>query len=79
MTHLTPNHRIRIPNGLAILAALLLLTSSVVGYESSLDVNSAGANMAPSSNVESAEKDGITDTVQQKRRGLNLGLLLFRR
>ena len=79
MTHLTPNHRIRIPNGLAILAALLLLTSSVVGYESSLDVHSADANMAPSSNVESAEKDSITDTAQQKRRGLNLGLLLFRR
>ena len=79
MTHLIPNHRTRIPNALAIFAALLLLTSSVVGYESSLDVDTAGVNMAPSSEVESAEKDGITDTVQQKRRGLNLGLLLFRR
>ena len=79
MTHLTPNHRTRIPNALAILAALLLLTSSVVGYEHSLDVDSAGANIAPSSKVESADKGKVTDTVQQKRRGLNLGLLLFRR
>lgn len=79
MTHLTPNHRIRIPNGLAIFAALLLLASSVVGYEASQDINSSGKNMMPSSNVESVEKDGFNDTTEHKRRGLKLGLLLFRR
>lgn len=79
MTHLLPNHRIRIPNGLAIFAALVLLVSSVAGYEASMDINSPGKSMAPSSNVESVEKDGVNDTAEHKRRGLKLGLLLFRR
>jgi len=84
MTHLLPNHRIRIPNGLAIFAALLLLVSSVVGYETSMDVNAAAINssvkgMTPASKVESVEEDAMDDTAQHKRRGLNLGLLLFRR
>jgi len=79
MTHLLPNHRIRIPNKLAIFAALLLLISSVVGYETSMDVNSPIRSMTPSAKVESVDKDTVNDTGQHKRRGLKLGLLLFRR
>ena len=79
MTNLLPNHRIHIPNRLAMLAALLLLISSVVGYENNQDVHSSGQLVAPSSNVDSADHDAIEDTNQQTRRGLNLGLLLFRR
>jgi len=79
MKHLLSNHRIHIPNGLAIFAALLLLVSSVAGYETSMDINSPGKSMTPSSNVESVEKDGVNDAAEHKRRGLKLGLLLFRR
>ncbi|NOR20947.1 MAG: hypothetical protein GQ538_12770 [Xanthomonadales bacterium] len=79
MTHLLPNHRIRVPNLLAVFAALVLLVSSVVGYETSLDVDSSGQSMAPSSNVESAEEDGSNDAARHQHRGLKLGLLLFRR
>ena len=79
MTHLLPNHRIRIPNGLAVAAALLLLASSVVGYESSQDIYSSGQGAAPASNVDTSDNDGVNDAAEHKRRGLNLGLLLFRR
>ena len=79
MTHLLPNHRIRIPNGLAVAAALLLLASSVVGYESSQDIYSSGQGVAPASNVDTSDNDGVNDAAEHKRRGLNLGLLLFRR
>jgi hypothetical protein len=79
MTHLLPNHRIRVPNVLAVFAALLLLVSSVVGYETIQDVNSAGQSITPSSKVESVDKDGMNDTAKHKRRGFKLGLLLFRR
>ena len=78
MTHLLPNHRIRIPNRLAIFAALLLLVSSVIGYETSMDVHSSGNGLSPTSTVGSVEKDGSNDAAQHKRRGLKLGLLLFR-
>ena len=79
MINLLPNHRIRIPNKLAIFAAMLLLVSSVVGYESSQNVHFSG-QLAPSSlKADSVESDGMSDGVEQKRRGLNLGLLLFRR
>lgn len=79
MTHLLPNHRIRIPNGVAIFAAILLLVSSVVGYEASMDVHSSGNAIPPTANVKSVEKDGTNDATQHQSRGLNLGLLLFRR
>ena len=79
MTHLLPNHRIRIPNGLAVAAALVLLASSVVGYESSQEIQSSDQGIAPTSNVDSSDNDGVNDAAEHKRRGLNLGLLLFRR
>jgi len=79
MTHLLPNHRIRIPNGLAVAAALLLLASSVVGYETSQDIHSSGQGVTPASSVDSSDNDGVNDAAEHKRRGLNLGLLLFRR
>ena len=79
MTHLLPNHRIRIPNGLAVAAALLLLASSVVGYETNQNIQSSGQGIAPTSNVDSSDNDGVNDAAEHKRRGLNLGLLLFRR
>lgn len=79
MLNLTPHHRLQVPNGLAILAAVLLLISSVVGFNSGFDINSPGTNASPAINVESSDNDDINDGVASKRRGLNLGFLLFRR
>lgn len=79
MTNLKPTHRFHIPNGLAIFAALLLLGSSVVGYESNQGLNSAGQGVVPASKVDSTDADGSDDAARYTRRGLNLGLLLFRR
>ena len=79
MMHLLPHHRIHIPNGLAMFAALLLLISSVTGFGTNQEVNSSVQELTSSANIETNKDDGINDTAEQKRRGLNLGLLLFRR
>ncbi len=79
MINLIPNHRLHIPNGLAVFAAILLLVSSVVGYESNQDVYPSGQGVAPSTKVESADNDVINDADQHTRRGLKLGLLLLGR
>ena len=79
MMHLLPHHRIHIPNGLAMFAALLLLISSVTGFGTNQEVNSSVQELTSSANIETNKDDGINDTAKQKRRGLNLGLLLFRR
>ena len=79
MLHITPHHRLHIPNGLAVLAAVLLLITSYAGYQSNQDADTAGMNSAPSATVSSDDNDKVNDAVTNKRRGLNLGLLLFRR
>jgi len=79
MMNLLPHHRFHIPNSLAVFAAVLLLITSVVGFETSQEVSSSGQQSIISVKAESAEKPRIGDTVKQKRRGLNLGLPLFRR
>ncbi|NOR20511.1 MAG: hypothetical protein GQ538_10545 [Xanthomonadales bacterium] len=50
-----------------------------MSYGTSLDVDSSGQSMAPSSKVESVEEVGSNDAARHQRRGLKLGLLLFRR
>lgn len=77
--NLQPNQRFHIPNSLAVFAAVLLLVTSVVGFESRQEINSSGQNIINSVKAESAEKSRTNDTIQKKRRGLNLGLPLFRR
>lgn len=79
MLHLTPHHRLHIPNGLAVLAAILLLISSFAGHQTEQEADTAGMNSTPSATVNSDGNDKVNDTVTNKRRGLNLGLLLFRR
>jgi hypothetical protein len=79
MMNLIPHHRIHIPNGLAMFAALILLVSSVIGFEANQDSHSAGQETMMSAKINSAKNDGIIDSAEQKPRGLNLGLLLFRR
>ena len=75
MTNLPLRHRFHLPDGLAIFAAVLLLVSSVVGFEDGQVAHSSGHEAVSSTKVESIE----SDTANHKSRGLNLGLLLFRR
>jgi len=79
MTNLPRRHRFQLPNGLAIFAAVLLLISSVVGFEGDQVMSSSGHETAPSTKIESAESDTVSNAANRKSRGLNLGLLLFRR
>ena len=79
MMNLHPHNRFHIPNGLAIFAALLLLISSVVGFEASQELYSSSQEIMTPVKAESSESENINDAVEHKRRGLNLGLLLFRR
>ena len=79
MLNLRPHRRLHIPNGLAIFAALLLIGSSIVGYETTQGVYSSSQETRTSAKAENAETDRINDAVERKSRGLKLGLLLFRR
>jgi len=79
MLNLRPHRRLHIPNGLAIFAALLLIGSSIVGYETTQGVYSSSQETRTSAKAENAETNRINDTVERKSRGLKLGLLLFRR
>ena len=91
--NLLPHHRLHIPNSLAIFATVLLLVTSVVGFETSQEkvrpgtgreaglgqINSSGQEATTSIKVNTDTDDSISDSATHKRRGLNLGLLLFRR
>ena len=79
MMNLLPHHRIHIPNSLAIFAAILLIASSVAGFGTSQDAYSSGQEITPSANVKNADSKHVSDGIEKKTRGLNLGLLLFRR
>ena len=79
MFKITSQNRFHIPNGLAVLAAVMLLVSSVAGYNSNSDTQINSLDAHPSIQVESSENDGIKDSTEHKRRGINLGNLLFRR
>ena len=79
MMNLLPHHRFHIPNSLAIFAAILLLVSSIVGYEARQKVVSSGHETMTASKIENTENDNVNVASNNKSRGLNLGLLLFRR
>ena len=79
MMHLTPHHRFHIPNKMAMFAAVLLLISSVAGFDSRQHGNASPHEAIPSIQVEGADNDSMDNATVRKSRGLNLGLLLFRR
>lgn len=79
MLNLLKHHRIHVPNGLAIFAAILLLASSTIGYNATQDLQAANPQNVTTAKVETSESDMGGDVVEPKRRSLNLGLLLFRR
>jgi len=79
MMNLLPHHRRHIPNGLAIFAAALLLISSSAGFNTDQQTHASSQEGTPSAKVEASSDDTLNDATGSKRRGLNLGLLLFRR
>ncbi len=79
MFNITTQNRFHIPNGLAVLAAVMLLISSVAGFNSDSDTRINGLDVHPAVEIKSTENDSINDSAEHKRRGINLGSLLFRR
>ena len=79
MMNLLHRHRAHIPNGLAILAALMLLVSSVYGINSTQNPESTAQQTVATATADTGGNTASEDVGAKKRRGLNLGLLLFRR
>ena len=79
MMNLLPHHRHHIPNGLAILAAVLLLISSSADFSTDQETHASSREGTPPAKVEASSDDTLNDSAGSGRRGLNLGLLLFRR
>lgn len=77
MLNLRPRNRPKMPNSLAIFAVLMLLISAVANVETRQEVVSPGQEATLS--AKSTESEGISTSTKSKSRGLNLGLLLFRR
>ena len=79
MMNLRPTHRIHIPNSLAIFAVLFLLISAVANSDTNQEETSSGQETIISAKAEDSGNDGLDTATKTRSRGLNLGLLLFRR
>lgn len=79
MLNLTRQHRIRIPDSLAVLAVLLLLVCLAAKIETGQETVSAGQASSIATKAGSAGIGRVIDTAEKRSRGLKLGLLLFRR
>lgn len=79
MMNRRPQYRVHIPNSLAIFAAVLLIISAVAGLETHQDANFSAEKTAISAKAGNAGDDSVNKATKIKSRGLNLGLLLFRR
>jgi hypothetical protein len=79
MLNLLKHHRIHVPNGLAVLAAVLLLASSTIGYKANQDLQAPDQPTVTTAKVNTSEGELSGAVAQKKSRSLNLGLLLFRR
>ena len=79
MMNLRPHHRIQVPNGLAILAVLLLLISAAANFENRQKTNSSGQESVMSAEVDESASNHVNSEAKSTSGGLNLGLLLFRR
>ena len=79
MMNLLHRHRAHIPNGLAVLAAIMLLVTSVYGVKSTQSTESRDQQTVAAATTDTGGNTAGEDLGAKKRRGLNLGLLLFRR
>jgi hypothetical protein len=73
------HYRIKVPNSLAILAVLLLLISTAANLGAGREASSSGQDTIMSAGADNSASDNIQNASKSKSRGLNLGLLLFRR
>jgi hypothetical protein len=79
MLNLRPHHRIHIPNSLAVVAVLLLLIVSAANFVSVNDGVSAGQASDIPASAEGASNGNAINASAKKSKGINLGLMLFRR
>ena len=88
MLRLTPRYRLQIPNGLAIIGALLLLAGTVTSFGTALNTppgESAAANtLVASGDMDASESSPeALDTVSQapasQKKRFKVNLFLFRR
>ena len=77
--NLRRTNRIQIPNSLAIFAVLFLLISAIANFETGQEEVSSGQETIISATAEDSVNDGFDTSTKTRSRGLNLGLLLFRR
>lgn len=68
------HQRFQIPNGLAIVAAVVLVVSSIVGFDANREVHSSSQVAVQ---TDSTGTDSISKTTEEKSRRLNIGSLLF--
>lgn len=78
MIKLLKHQRIQIPNGLAIVAAALLVVSSIIGFEANLEVSSPAQDNVRAVQTDSAGTDSLSNPAENKSRRFNIGSLLFR-
>jgi hypothetical protein len=81
MLNLTPHRRFQIPNGLAVFAAVLLIGSSIAGFNKTPNDIGVINDGDPVSVVKEIDKDiaSIGESVKKNGRVLKLGLQLFQR
>ena len=77
MLNLRLHNRPKMPNSLAIFAVMMLLISAVANLETSQEAVSSGHQTTIS--AKATDNESINTSTRSKSRGLNLGLLLFRR
>lgn len=77
--NLRPHRRLQVPNSLAVLAVLLLLISTAANLESGLEASSSGQETIMSADADNSAGDRVHTASKNKSRGLNFGLLFFRR
>ena len=79
MIKLLKHQRFQIPNGLAIVAAGVLVVSSIIGFEANQEAYSPAPENGRVVKTESTETESISNAAENKSRRFNIGSLLFRR
>ncbi len=79
MIKLLKHQRFQIPNGLAIVAAGVLVVSSIIGFEANQEVYSPPLDDMHVVQSDSTETDSISNVAENKSRPFNIGSLLLRR
>jgi hypothetical protein len=79
MIKLLKHQRVQIPNGIAIVAAVVLVVSSIIGFEANREAYSPNRDNERTAQTVGTETDSINNAAENKSRQFNIGSLLFRR